>query len=121
MVFVKRNTATVPVPQIFAYYTYGPLDRDEDDYGSLYDTYIFMDFVEGRSLDGVWGGLDQAMKGRVADQLGVFLEELREIGCGGGGGDSYIGSVDSGPVTDPMLEYYPDRGAWSLKLIQANA
>ena len=51
MVFVKKNTENVPVPKVFACYSYGPIHRDTDDYGSLYDTYIFMSFVEGQCLD----------------------------------------------------------------------
>ena len=37
MVHIAQNT-TVPVPNVSAYYTYDPIDRDADDYGSLYDT-----------------------------------------------------------------------------------
>ncbi|PYH62748.1 uncharacterized protein BO96DRAFT_418213 [Aspergillus niger CBS 101883] len=47
MMFVDQNTETVPVPKIYAYYSYGPIDRDFGDYGSFYDNYIFMSFVEG--------------------------------------------------------------------------
>ncbi|KNG88824.1 hypothetical protein ANOM_002478 [Aspergillus nomiae NRRL 13137] len=49
MIFVKQNTETMPVPKIFACYTYGPIQRDIGDYGSLFDTYIFMSYVEGQS------------------------------------------------------------------------
>lgn len=51
MMFVEQNTKTLPVPKIFACYSYGPIHRDIKDYGSLFDTYIFMSFVEGQSLD----------------------------------------------------------------------
>lgn len=40
MMFVKQNTETLPVPEIFACYTYGPIDRDIGDYGSLFDTHL---------------------------------------------------------------------------------
>lgn len=40
MIFVEQNTETIPVPKVFAYYSYGPIRRDIEDYGSLYDTYI---------------------------------------------------------------------------------
>lgn len=49
MLFVGENTDTVPVPKTFACYVYGPICRDIHDYGSLYDTYIFMRFVESQS------------------------------------------------------------------------
>ena len=38
----------------FAYYTYGSIDRDIGDYGSLYDAYIFMSFVDGETSDKAW-------------------------------------------------------------------
>ncbi|RAH62880.1 phosphotransferase enzyme family protein [Aspergillus piperis CBS 112811] len=82
MVFVDQNTETVPVPKIFAYYSYGPIDRDIDDYGSYYDNYIFMSYVEGQRLDKLKG----------------YLDELRQIEH-----RNYIGSVDRGPLPDPIL------------------
>ncbi|KAK2801643.1 hypothetical protein FQN51_005187 [Onygenales sp. PD_10] len=69
MLFVSQNTTTVPVPKIFGCYTYGPIDRDIEDYGSLYDTYVFMSFVEGQTLDTVWESYDGTTKQSVADQL----------------------------------------------------
>ncbi|KAH8424146.1 uncharacterized protein LDX57_001900 [Aspergillus melleus] len=81
-------------------------NRDIGDYGSLFDTYIFMDFVEGQTLDKVWDGYDEGAKARIANQLKAYFHELRRIHAPG-----YIGSVDSGPVMDPMLEYYHTRGA----------
>ncbi|OJZ90526.1 hypothetical protein ASPFODRAFT_56812 [Aspergillus luchuensis CBS 106.47] len=82
MVFVGQNTETVPVPKIFAYYSYGPIDRDIEDYGSYYDNYIFMSYVEGQRLDKLKG----------------YLDELRQIEH-----RNYIGSVDRGPLPDPIL------------------
>ncbi|KAK2783138.1 hypothetical protein FQN53_009327 [Emmonsiellopsis sp. PD_33] len=105
MLFVSQNTTTVPVPKIFGCYTYGPIDRDIDDYGSLYDTYIFMSFVEGQTLDTVWESYDGMTKQSVADQLKGYIDELRAIG-----GGTYIGSVDRGFVMDPVLEYSKNRG-----------
>lgn len=37
---MAQNSESVPVPKVYAYYTYGPVDRDIDDYGSLFDTYM---------------------------------------------------------------------------------
>ena len=106
MIFVDQNTDTVPVPKVFACYTYDPISRDIDDYGSLYDTYILMSFVEGQSLDKAWETYDRATKDRITTQLKSYLHELRAITTSSG----YIGSADSGPVTDPMLERYHTKG-----------
>lgn len=50
MRFVEQHTENLPVPKIFACYTYGPIRRDIEDYGSLFNIYIFMSFVEGQTL-----------------------------------------------------------------------
>lgn len=105
MMFVEQNTETLLVPKIFACYSYGPIDRDIEDYGSLFDTYIFMSFVEGQSLDKTWESYDKDTKAHVTNQLEEYLHELRKISSG-----NYIGSVDSGPVTDPILEGYHVKG-----------
>ncbi|KAE8344096.1 hypothetical protein BDV24DRAFT_149046 [Aspergillus arachidicola] len=34
MIFVKQNTETLPIPKVLAYYSYGPISQDIDDYGS---------------------------------------------------------------------------------------
>lgn len=105
MIFVSENAKTVPVPQVFACYSYGPIERDVDDYGSLFDTYIFMSFVQGQTLDTVWESYDGATKSRVADQLKEYLHDLRSIE-----GGAYIGSIDQGPVMDQILANSPNRG-----------
>ncbi|EHA23978.1 hypothetical protein ASPNIDRAFT_127766 [Aspergillus niger ATCC 1015] len=69
------------------------------DYGSFYDNYIFMSFVEGQSLNKTWETYDSVTKGRVANQLKGYFDELRQIDHSG-----YIGSVGRGPVADPILE-----------------
>ncbi|PYH32111.1 aminoglycoside phosphotransferase family protein [Aspergillus neoniger CBS 115656] len=98
MLFVNQNTETVPVPKIFAYYSYGPIDRDIGDYGSYYDNYIFMTYVEGQRLDKVWDTYDSVTETRIAGQLKGYLDELRQIEH-----RNYIGSVDRGPLPDPIL------------------
>ena len=105
MVFVGKHTCNVPVPKIFACYSYCPICRDLDDYGSLYDTYIFMSFVGGQCLDEVWESYDETTKSRVTSQLKGHFHELRNIN-----NSNYIGSVDLGPVTDPILESYHTKG-----------
>ncbi|RDK39365.1 hypothetical protein M752DRAFT_296405 [Aspergillus phoenicis ATCC 13157] len=105
MMFVDQNTETVPVPKIYAYYSYGPIDREFGDYGSFYDNYIFMSFVEGRSLNRTWESYDSVTKSRVANQLKGYFDELRQIDHSG-----YIGSVGRGPVADPILEDSETKG-----------
>lgn len=98
MLFVNQNTETVPVPKIFAYYSYGPIARDIGDYGSYYNNYIFMGYVEGQRLDKVWDTYDSVTKTRIAGQLKGYLDELRQAEH-----RNYIGSVDRGPLRDPIL------------------
>lgn len=98
MIYVAQNSMKVPVPEVFAYCTYGPINRDVEDYGSLFDTYIFMSFVDGQPLDTVWDAYDQPTKTHVASQLKEYMDDLRSMG-----NTSYIGSVDHGPVVDPIL------------------
>ncbi|KAL4961130.1 kinase-like protein [Aspergillus stella-maris] len=114
MLFVGENTPTLLVPKIFAYYTYGPIDRDIDDFGSLSDTYIFMSYIDGQSLDKVWDTYDEQTKQRVAGQLKGHIDELRGISSAG-----YIGSVGSGPVTDPIGSPFASEDAFNSALIDA--
>lgn len=108
MIFVKQNTESLPIPKVLAYYTYGPMSRDMDDYGSLFDIYIFMDYVEGQSLDKVSGTYDEITKGYIASQLKEYLCQLCQISH-----RNYIGSADLGPVTDPILERRHNKGLLS--------
>lgn len=108
MIFIKQNTESLPIPKVLAYYTYGPISRDMDDYGSLFDIYIFMDYVEGQSLDKVWGAYDETTKSYIASQLKEYLCQLRQISH-----RNYIGSADLGPVTDPILERRHNKGLLS--------
>ncbi|KAK6813287.1 hypothetical protein RU639_011075 [Aspergillus parasiticus] len=116
MIFVKQNTETLPIPKVLAYYSYGPISRDIDDYGSLFDIYIFMDYVEGQSLDKVWGTYDEITKGYIASQLKEYLCQLRQISY-----RNYIGSADLGPVTDPILERRHNKGPFDSEEAFNNA
>lgn len=58
-----------------------------------------MSFVEGQSLDTAWETYDSITRNQVTNQLKEYLHELRQISH-----RNYIGSVDFGPVTDPILE-----------------
>ncbi|KAJ6143974.1 hypothetical protein N7471_003427 [Penicillium samsonianum] len=64
-----------------------------------------MSFVEGQSLDKTWESYDEDTKAHVANQLKEYLRELQQFSNG-----NYIGSVDSDPVTDPILESYHVNG-----------
>ena len=104
MIHVAQNTR-VPVPKVFAYYTYGPIDRDAGDYGGLYDAYIFMSFIAGETLYTAWDSFDVSTKSRISRQLANYIEEIRNIG-----NVDYIGSIDHGPVTDRSLATSLDKG-----------
>ncbi|OKL56907.1 hypothetical protein UA08_07748 [Talaromyces atroroseus] len=102
---ICRNT-TVPLPNVLACYTHGPIDRDLDDYGSLFDTYIFMDFVDGQTLDSVWASYSEATKADTS-HLKSYMEDIRSIREDA----EYIGSANHGPVTNITLENYHDKGS----------
>ncbi|KAE8416534.1 hypothetical protein BDV36DRAFT_310021 [Aspergillus pseudocaelatus] len=110
MIFVGENTKKIPVPKIFACYTYGPIYGDILDFGCLFDTYIFMSFVEGQTLDKAWETYDKATKHRVNIQLKQCICELHEINL-----SDYIGSVSFGPVTDPIWERLPNQGPFTTE------
>ena len=112
MIFVAKNAPTVPVPRIYCVYIHGPFDRDPDDFGSRYDTYIIMDHVAGDPLDKVWPKMAQTQKHTVMQQLDNHMQSLRGIATIS---EPYIGSVDYGPVTDTILENWPMKGCLLLK------
>lgn len=97
MIYIGQNTE-IPVPKIFACHTYGPINRDPDDYGGLYDTYIFMSFIHGDTLHTAWDIYDVATKTRISTQLTGQIQEMRDLAS-----DGYIGSLDHGPVADHCL------------------
>ncbi|KAL3420399.1 hypothetical protein PVAG01_08898 [Phlyctema vagabunda] len=99
MLFVAKETS-IPIPTLYAAYTYGPLDRDVDDFGSQYDTYLFMASVEGETLERCWPTLDAATKSQISSELKTSIDQLRSIPA-----PNYIGSVDDGIVTDMILEW----------------
>lgn len=111
MIFVAEHTKLIPVPKVFAYCTHGPLNRDIDDYGSLFDTYIFMSFVDGQTLESAWDSYDELTKTHVANQLRTYMDEVRAIRS-----EPYIGSVNKGPVRDQILANYHVKGSPPLPL-----
>jgi hypothetical protein len=76
--FVGRHTST-PIPRIYAAYTHGPFEDRDEEWSSKYDTYIFMEFVEGQTLEKEWGLLDEDSKSSVMKDLQGYLEQLRGI------------------------------------------
>ncbi|TVY81813.1 hypothetical protein LSUE1_G002994 [Lachnellula suecica] len=102
--FVRQHTS-IPVPRVYAAYTYGPFEERDEEWNSKYDTYIFLDFVEGQTLEKEWGNLGEEEKLGVMHDLRGYLEQLRAVP-----GGSYIGSLDDGPVMDPILENLPNKG-----------
>ncbi|KAF2755432.1 phosphotransferase enzyme family protein [Pseudovirgaria hyperparasitica] len=99
MLYVAEKTS-IPIPKLFAAYAYGPLDRDVDDFGSVYDTYLFMEFIEGEDLGKSWAKYTSAEKQMISTDLKKHMTELRSLPA-----PNYIGSVHEGPVTDIMLEW----------------
>lgn len=70
-----------------------------------------MSFVEGQSLDTAWETYDSITRNQVTNQLKEYLHELRQISH-----RNYIGSVDFGPVTDPILDSHHVKGGWRLTM-----
>lgn len=110
LLFLERNAPNIPVPRVYACYLRGPYNRDPDDFGSVYDTYIVMTFIEGRCLDEAWNDLDEHCKTSIAAQLHTYVQELRSISRGG---KHTVASVADGPLKDPLFEYHSTQG-WSM-------
>ncbi|EPS43124.1 hypothetical protein H072_2871 [Dactylellina haptotyla CBS 200.50] len=104
--FIRENTQ-IPVPKIHAVYTHGPFDRPEFDAIDEYDTYIFMDYIEGETLEKMWPNFDEKDKVGIMDELKGHLEELRNME------GTYVGSLENGPVLDQILEYQPNKGPFT--------
>jgi hypothetical protein len=102
--FIGRHTS-IPIPRVYAAYTNGPFEDRDEEWSSKYDTYIFMEFVEGQTLEQEWGLLDEVAKSRMMMELQGYLEQLRGVP-----GGTYIGSIHNGPVMDSILEYQPKKG-----------
>ncbi|KAF2710196.1 hypothetical protein K504DRAFT_533175 [Pleomassaria siparia CBS 279.74] len=68
MLYVAERTS-IPVPRLFAAYAYGPPDRDVDDFGNVYDTYIFIEFIKGEDLGKLWGKCTSTKKQMLSTDL----------------------------------------------------
>lgn len=105
MLYVAENTS-IPIPRLFAAYAYRPVDKDLDGFGTVYDTYIFMEFIEGEELGKSWARCTYAEKQMISIDLKKHMTELRSLPAA-----NYIGSVHKGPVTDVILEWStPSKG-----------
>ncbi|KAE8323655.1 kinase-like protein [Aspergillus sergii] len=84
VIYVAENSKKIPVPEVFAYCTYGPIDRDIGDYAPFSTSY------------------DRQTKIHVALQLKEYIDELHSIRS-----TLYIGSADHGPATNAILATCP--------------
>jgi hypothetical protein len=115
LIFLENEAPGIPAPRLHACYTMGPFDRDPADFGSIYDTYIVMTFIEGKSLDQAWSSLGDNCRISMAAQLRDYMEELRSVTQEAGFG---IGSVTGGPLQDPVFEYHSSKGLYLCSLCQ---
>lgn len=83
MKFIQANT-TIPIPNVQNVY------RDEESGRTM----IVMDYVEGKTLDTVWGDYTEAEQESVISQLKGYMAQLRRFK-----GD-YIGCIGRGPCSD---------------------
>lgn len=90
-----RETTSVPVPEVYDAY----MREDKPDCGA-----IIMEFIEGDTLDDVWGDLDTDQKESIITQLKGYFDQLRTIK-----GD-FIGSVDRSHCEDQIFSN--NRGAY---------
>ncbi|PGH15751.1 hypothetical protein AJ80_05459 [Polytolypa hystricis UAMH7299] len=73
-----------------------------------------------------WGGVKIAKISpevvvKFGSHLKGYLRELRRISTGDDGSNTYIGSVDLGPVTDPILESHRIKGPFDSEEVFNNA
>ncbi|KAJ5793685.1 hypothetical protein N7457_000284 [Penicillium paradoxum] len=97
MMYVAQHTA-IPVPKVFASYTCGLINRDYSDYGSFYDTYIFM----------TWDTPDLPSKSDISKQLKTDVEEMHGLNDEG-----YIGSINHDSLTDRSLPTSDNKGPFN--------
>lgn len=54
------------MPTVLACYTYGSIDKDIEDYGSVFGTCISICLVDGQMLDSVWDSYSEPTKAAIA-------------------------------------------------------
>lgn len=99
MLYVAERTSIL-VPKLYAAYSHGPISRDLNDHGSVYDLYIIMKSIDGEDLRKSWDKHTSTEKQAISADLKKHIDELRSLPPA-----SYIRSVHEGPVTDNMLEW----------------
>lgn len=107
LMFLEEKAPGISAPRLHACYTMGPFNRDPDDFGSVYDTYIVMTYIEGKSLSGVWSSTDGDCKRSIAAQLQGHLRELRSVKPEK---EFEIRSVSDGRLLDPVFDYHTTQG-----------
>jgi hypothetical protein len=95
--YVVERTS-IPVPKFFAAYAYGPLDQDVDGFGSVYDTCIFRESMEGEDLGKSWENCTSTEKQMISTDLKKYIAELHSLPEAG-----HIVFVYEGPITDILL------------------
>ncbi|OJJ73481.1 hypothetical protein ASPBRDRAFT_194428 [Aspergillus brasiliensis CBS 101740] len=110
ILWLERYAPAVPVPKLLACYTWGPFKRRVDEpneYESENETYIFMSSVKGQPLNIYWNEFDRATKREITRRLKDIFVQLRKMP-----NERYVGSFKGGPVTDRILRFWEERGAF---------
>lgn len=67
MEFVRKSTS-IPIPEVYGFH------YNEDD-----ECFIFMSYIEGRTLQSIWSSLGPDGRKTVEDQLGRYIGQLRSF------------------------------------------
>lgn len=95
---VKQHAPAVPVPEVD--YSIFPPDRD----GPSQQGIIFMNYIDGNTLESVWPSLDDATKQRVCKDIWQVIAKIREVPKPSDIDQSvYYSSADGSPIHHPML------------------
>ena len=92
MLFVKEKTS-IPIPKLYAAYEYKCAQGDPTNAQRLAGTYLFMEYIQGDTLENVWGTYGDASKSKIEVELRIYMDQLRSLPAPG-----YIGSVDQGQI-----------------------
>lgn len=92
MLFVREAAPGVQIPQVYAVYSVSN-DNDET------ETFIVMEYIEGRTLKAKWPEMEEREKLHAAGQLRAFLDQLRAILAPG-----YFGALGRQPYAHPFFQ-----------------
>ena len=98
LLLLKEQTS-VPSPKLYAAYTYGPLDSSDVENLRSAGTYIFMEYIEGETLQKIWSTCEYETKPQITLELKFSMEQLRSIPI-----PRYTGSVDQGCIQVKLLD-----------------